>query len=69
MLYNVTFRSGNVYCANLVEADDIDTARDWFIKVKLKGDSTRFIGILINNEGYRPDKPRHRVPDGWSQNE
>lgn len=67
MIFNVTFKCGSVYCANLVEADDIDTARVYFIEKILKGNESRFVGISPNNEGYKPGKPYHKVPALWNK--
>ena len=54
-----------VGCANYVEADEMENAKEYFINECLGGDETRFVGIEEKKESFRPDKPYHKVPDGW----
>lgn len=65
MLFNVTFFIGERGCANLVEADDAETAKEYFIREHLDGDETRLVGMREISCIDRPDKPYHKVPDGW----
>lgn len=65
MLFNVTFFIGEIGCANLVEADNAETAKEYFIREHLKGDAERFVGMREINRIDRPDKPYHKVPEGW----
>lgn len=65
MLYNVSFIINGVDCANLIDTDiDMETAREYFIQEELNGDRSRFIGIVENNESYKPGKPVHKIPNG-----
>lgn len=68
MLYNVSFTINGVSCANLIDTDtDMETAKEYFIQEKLNGDRNRFIGIVENNESYKPGKPVHKMPSDWKK--
>ena len=62
MMYEISFEKNGVYQANLIDAPDARTARDWF--EEQKPDAT-ICGIDEFSGMMKPGIPVHCVPDGW----
>ncbi len=61
-IYNVSFQKNDVYQARLVKAQSMEQAEAYFRHIE---PGAEFIGISINQEGYKPGKPMEVVPEGW----
>ena len=61
-IYNVSFQKDDVYQARLVKAQSMEQAEAYFRHIEPRAE---FIGIGINQEGYKPGKPMEVVPEGW----
>lgn len=61
--YNISFKKNNVYQTNLCVAETAEQARAYFEYINPEAE---IIGVSINNESFKPGKPCHTVPDGWS---
>ena len=61
-IYNVSFQKNDVYQARLVKAQSMEQAEAYFRHIEPRAE---FIGIGINQEGYKPGKPMEVVPEDW----
>lgn len=56
--YEVSFVCNGVYCTNLVQAGDIETAKTWFVRHVLSKDE-QFVGITKCRSEIKPGEPIH----------
>lgn len=61
-VFNISFIKNGIGQANLCKAETADQARAYFESI---APDAEIIGVSVNNEGYKPGKPCHEVPDGW----
>lgn len=66
MIYIVSFICNGVPCANLVNAPNMKTAKEYFIEKQLDEKTELFVGIREYFGGYKPGIPMHIVAKGWT---
>ena len=62
-LYNISFIENGIGQANLCKAENAEQAKAYFESI---APNAEVIGVTENNESYKPGKPCHVVPDGWT---